>query len=83
MNFVLEGTHVLIAVVGGVLTVMLGLVGWLLRRAIDGIDTKLDDALAQGTNHEGRIIRMETHLGFNSPEVPSANAARHRHNGHD
>ena len=68
-----------IAIVGFVIVSLLALVGWLLRRAIEQLDEKLDAFTEGHANHESRLVRVETHLGFGVPEpVP----ARPRHNGH-
>ena len=53
-----------VAVAGGAISTAIATVGHLLKRAIDGLDHKLDQLVATGNDHEGRIVRIETHLGI-------------------
>ena len=58
----------LVAIVGFIIAILLGLIGYLLKRAIQQLDEKLDLLIDGHADHEGRLVRVETHLGINVPQ---------------
>lgn len=75
-----EILHLVIALVGGGLGLLMLLVGWLLRRAIDGVDTRITEALDLVHGHESRIAHLEGRFGINAarPPTPPSGVAAHR-----
>jgi len=69
----------LMAAVGFVIVTLLALVGYLLKRAIDQLDRKIDAFTEAHADHEARLVRVETQLGIG---VPARGTGRHRI-GHD